>query len=137
MNKALKLAEKEGVVINYQVGDFYTLPLDEQYDAAGLIFAHFPPHLLSNYHKKIAELIRPGGLIILEGFSKNHLTFQKENPQAGGPKQEEMLFSKESIRKDFPDFEILLLEEVEVELNEGKFHKGLSSVIRFIGKKMK
>jgi SAM-dependent methyltransferase len=137
MNKALKLAEKEGVVINYQVGDFYTLPLDEQYDAAGLIFAHFPPHLLSNYHKKIAELIRPGGLIILEGFSKNHLTFQKENPQAGGPKQEEMLFSKESIRKDFPDFEILLLKEVEVELNEGKFHNGLSSVIRFIGKKMK
>jgi hypothetical protein len=47
-----------------------------------------------------------------------------------------MLFSKESIRKDFPDFEILLLEEVEVELNEGKFHNGLSSVIRFIGKKI-
>lgn len=134
-NKALKLAEKEGVVINYQVGDFYTLPLDEQYDATGLIFAHFPPHLLSNYHKKIAGLIRSGGLIILEGFSKNHLAFQKENPQAGGPKQEEMLFSTEMIRKDFADFDILLLEEVEVELNEGEYHQGLSSVIRFIGKK--
>ena len=126
-NKALKLAEKEGIVINYQVGDFYTLPLDEQYDAAGLIFAHFPPHLLSNYHKKITGLIRSGGLIILEGFSKNHLAFQKENPQAGGPKQEEMLFSTEMIRKDFADFDILLLEEVEVELNEGEYHQVTAS----------
>jgi cyclopropane fatty-acyl-phospholipid synthase-like methyltransferase len=136
-NKALKLAEKEGVTIRYEVGDFFKMELEDHYDAAGLIFAHFPLPLLSSYHKKIADLIKIGGLIILEGFSKKHIALQQVNPQVGGPKQVEMLFSKDSIREDFADFEVLLLEEVEVELNEGEYHQGLSSVIRFIGKKKK
>ena len=46
-----------------------------------------------------------------------------------------MLFSKESIQQDFSDFEIVLLEEVQIELKEGEFHNGIGSVIRFIGRK--
>ena len=46
-----------------------------------------------------------------------------------------MLFSKEGIEKDFPRFEVLELTETEVTLDEGEFHQGIGSVIRFIGKK--
>ncbi|MFT6165929.1 MAG: hypothetical protein ACJAV5_000786 [Vicingaceae bacterium] len=46
-----------------------------------------------------------------------------------------MLFSTDSIQSDFPDVEIIQLEEVEVELKEGKFHVRIGSVIRFIGRK--
>ena len=46
-----------------------------------------------------------------------------------------MLFSEDSIKKDFPDFEIIQLEEVTIELHEGKFHNGTGKVIRFVGKK--
>lgn len=134
--KALELAEKEGVEIRYEVGEFFNLNIvDEEYDAAALIFAHFPPPLIEKYHKKIAELIKLGGIIILEGFSTNHLQYQAEDPKVGGPKSIDFLFSKESIQKDFSDFELIHLEEVEVELSEGDFHKGKGSVIRFIGKK--
>ncbi|MFB9055689.1 class I SAM-dependent methyltransferase [Mariniflexile ostreae] len=132
--KAFKLCIQEHVKIKYHVGDFFNLDaINHTYDATALIFAHFPPHLLSKYHKKIVELMRPHGMIILEGFSKKHLKLQKENPNVGGPNNIDMLFSKDSIRKDFLNFDIIQLEEKEVELIEGTFHNGLASVIRFIG----
>ena len=135
-NKAIKLAEKENVKIKYEVGDFFDLDLiNEEYDSAALIFAHFPPPLLSKYHRKIADLIKPGGIIILEGFSTGHLGLQNANPNIGGPNKIEMLFSKESIQSDFPDFKVIKIEEVEVELNEGAFHNGVGKVIRYIGEK--
>jgi hypothetical protein len=46
-----------------------------------------------------------------------------------------MLFSKELIQKDFSDFEIIQLEEIQVELTEGSLHNGRGSVIRFFGRK--
>ena len=134
--KAMKLAKENNVTINYEVGDFYSLDLlKEKYDAVALIFAHFTTDIVSDYHKKITELLKPNGMVILEGFSKNHVEFQKNNPKASGPKNLEMLFSKETMMRDFPDFEIIKLEEVEVELDEGIFHQGKAKVIRFIGRK--
>ena len=136
--KALKLADKENVKIKYEIGNLFDLNvINEKYDIAALIFAHFPPDILSSYHRQIADLITNEGIMILEGFSKNHLPMRNANPKVGGPNKIEMLFSIESIKNDFPNFEIMKLEEVEVELNEGVFHNGLSKVIRFIGKKIK
>ncbi len=135
-NKAMKLAERNNVTINYEVGDFFNLELlNQTFDAAALIFAHFTADIVSDYHKKISELLKPNGLLILEGFSKNHIEFQKQNPKAGGPKNEDMLFSKETIERDFPNFEILKLEDVEDMLKEGEFHDGKAKLIRFIGRK--
>lgn len=136
-NKALKLAKENKVQINYEVGDFFNLQImNEKFDAVALIFAHFAPDISAEYYKKITELLKPNGWMILEGFSKNHVKFQKVNPQAGGPKNIDMLFSKETIKRDFPAFEVLKLDEVETELQEGKYHKGTASLIRFIGKKI-
>ncbi len=134
--KALELAKNEQVEITYEVGDFFELDLhDSQFDSAALIYAHFPPPLLSKYHKRISDLVKSNGLIILEGFSKNNIKYRDDNPNIGGPKEISYLFSKESIRKDFSDFEVIQLEEVEVELKEGNYHNGTGSVIRFIGRK--
>ena len=136
--KALMLAEKEKVKIKYEVGNLFDLSVvNEQYAAAALIYAHLPPSILSDYHTKVGDLIADEGMIILEGFSKNHLPLREANPKVGGPNKIEMLFSTESIKNDFPDFEIIKLEEVEVELDEGSFHNGRSKVIRFIGRKVK
>ncbi|WP_166960733.1 class I SAM-dependent methyltransferase [Yeosuana marina] len=136
-NKAMKLAERNNVSINYEVGDFFNLELlNETFDAAALIFAHFSLDILQDYHKKVVELLKPNGLIIIEAFSKNHIEFQKVNPLAGGPKNIDMLFSKETIARDFPNFEILKLDEIEDTLKEGEFHNGKAKLIRFIGRKM-
>lgn len=135
--KALSLAAKENVKIKYEVGELSNLNIiTEKFDVIALIYAHFPPAILSKYHRKIANLLEVGGMIILEGFSKNHLAFRNANPKVGGPDKIEMLFSKETIQNDFPNFKIIKLEEIEVELNEGNYHNGIGKVIRFIGEKI-
>jgi SAM-dependent methyltransferase len=135
--KALRLAMTESVELKYEIGNLFVLDLvNEKFDLAALIFAHFPPPILSKYHNKIADLIKDDGMIILEGFSKNNLPIRIKNPKVGGPDKIDMLFSKESIAHDFSDFEIINLEEVEIELHEGSFHNGTAKVIRFIGRKL-
>jgi 2-polyprenyl-3-methyl-5-hydroxy-6-metoxy-1,4-benzoquinol methylase len=134
--KALKLAKEKNVQIRYEVGEITDLVLeDESFDNAALIFAHLPPNLRPSFHREIAELIKPGGIIILEGFSKNNLKIRQENPNIGGPNNLEMLFSEAEIKEDFRNFEIVELQEVNVELREGNTHNGFGNVIRFIGRK--
>jgi 2-polyprenyl-3-methyl-5-hydroxy-6-metoxy-1,4-benzoquinol methylase len=135
-DKALKLASENNVIINYAISDISDTDYVEGYfDAIVLIFAHFPPGLRNPYHKHLLKFLKKDGIIILEGFSKEHIAFQKSNPWAGGPKNLEMLFSSEEIENDFKGCDILLLKEEIIQLNEGAYHKGKASVIRFIGKK--
>lgn len=135
-NKALKLAEANDVAIDYLVGELETLNYqEEQFDAIALIYAHFPAAIKSSIHKTLETYLRKGGVIIFEAFSKKHLEYLAINDKVGGPKDIESLFSIEEIQSDFPDYEIIQLEEKEIELNEGLFHNGKGSVIRFVGKK--
>ena len=106
------------------------------FDVLALIYAHFPADVKIKLYSNLAELVKPNGYLILEAFSKSHLEFRKKNPAVGGPGDIEMLFSKKEIKDAFKEFEIIKLEEVQIELKEGNFHNGLGSVIRFIGKKL-
>jgi 2-polyprenyl-3-methyl-5-hydroxy-6-metoxy-1,4-benzoquinol methylase len=135
-NKALKLANVNDVSIDYRVGELETLDFQkDQFDAIALIYAHFPAEIKSLIHKQLDKLLRQNGFIIFEAFSKKHLEYLALNDKVGGPKDIESLFSIEEIQSDFPDYEILQLEETEIELSEGLFHNGKGSVIRFIGRK--
>lgn len=135
-NKALKLAEVNNVVIDYQVGELETLNYQaEQFDVIALIYAHFPAAIKSSIHQTLETYLRKDGYIIFEAFSKKHLEYLAINDKVGGPKDIESLFSIEEIQSDFPDYEIIQLEEKVIELNEGLFHNGKGSVIRFVGKK--
>lgn len=135
-NKALKLAEANNVTVDYQVGELQTLNYQpEQFDAIALIYAHFPAEIKSDIHKTLETYLRKNGLIIFEAFSKKHLEYLAINDKVGGPKDIESLFSIEEIQSDFPNYEIIELEEREIELNEGLFHNGKGSVIRFVGRK--
>lgn len=132
--KALNLAKKKGVSIHYSLDAITALPYSEhQFDAMVLIYAHFPAAVKSNFHKLLSYYVKPGGTVIFEAFSKNHLALNNE--KAGGPKDINMLFSIEELEHDFSDYEISYLKEEEIELAEGLFHNGKSSVVRFVGKK--
>jgi SAM-dependent methyltransferase len=134
--KARLLADSNNVALDYQVGELPTLSFQsDQFDAIALIYAHFPADLKSQYHKLLDTFLRKGGVIIFEAFGKNHIEHRVKNPKVGGPTQLEELFSKEELRSDFKDYEIIELEEKVIELNEGIYHKGKGSVIRFVGRK--
>ncbi|AZA84181.1 SAM-dependent methyltransferase [Chryseobacterium lactis] len=134
--KALQLAEQHQVTLDYQVGELSSLHYQEQqFDVIALIYAHVPANIKSAMHKTLSRYLKKGGFIIFEAFSKNHLEYIARNEKVGGPKDIESLFSIEEITSDFPDFDIIELKEMEIELNEGLFHNGTGSVIRFVGQK--
>ncbi len=135
-NKALQLAKNKEVTIDYQVGELQTLNYNrDQFDVIALIYAHFPADIKSKYHKLLSTYLRKDGIIIFEAFSKNHIDYRVKNENIGGPKDLESLFSMEELKSDFANYEIIELEEKEIELNEGSYHKGKGSVIRFVGRK--
>ena len=135
-SKAMSLAEKNNVTIGYQVGELQTLNFDTaQFDTIALIYAHFPAAVKSLYHKAFDNYLKNDGIIIFEAFSKKHIDYVTANEKIGGPKDIESLFSIEEIKSDFPDYEIIELVEKDIELNEGLYHNGTGSVIRFTGRK--
>lgn len=134
--KALQLAASQHVTLNYQAGDLEALEFEPQsYDAIALIYAHFAADRKSVFHQKLQYYLKPGGCIILEGFSKKHLDLVSRNPKVGGPKDINQLFSTKELATDFKGYEFLLLEETKIDLNEGKHHIGEGSVIRMVAVK--
>lgn len=132
--KAIKLANKFGVNIHYDVCEVENINYEkESFDSLGLIFAHFPLEKQLKYHKKFFSYLKPNGYIILEGFHKKHLEYQKIYPHVGGPREESMLYELEFFEKNFPNLKILEGEEKEIELHEGNFHVGRAYVVRLFG----
>ena len=134
--KAFELAKEKTVDLEFIVGDLEELQFEkDSFGAIGLIYAHFSADKKSKLHKKLNDYLKPGGIVIFEAFSKLHLIYNERDPKIGGPKDYDMLFSKAEIALDFENYEILLLEEKEIILDEGKYHVGKCSVIRFVGRK--
>lgn len=135
-SKAFELAKEKKVNLEYSVGDLEELQFEPAaFDAIGLIYAHFAADKKTLLHKKLNDYLKPGGIIIFEAFSKLHMLYNGIDPKVGGPKDFNMLFSTLEIAADFENYEILLLEEKEITLEEGKYHIGKGSVIRFVGRK--
>ena len=65
----------------------------------------------------------------MEVFSKNQI-----ERTSGGPKNLELLYSKDEIKTLFPNIDFITLEETKVMLDEGN-HQGEAAVIRVLGVK--
>ncbi|WP_026837662.1 class I SAM-dependent methyltransferase [Gillisia sp. JM1] len=129
-NKALKLAHKNEVEIDYQVSTAKEFESHKKFEAIALIYAHFNAEERPAIHKRLLQFLKPGGILIFEAFSKNQLDYS-----SGGPKDVKMLFSNEEIRSEFKGLNIEYLEELKIEQREGKYHQGESSVLRMLGRK--
>lgn len=132
--KAMQLAREFGVEehISYSIADFesFTAPAGN-FDALGLCYAHVSSSKRRQVHRRLAELLKPGGGVILEAFSKAQL-----GRNSGGPQNEKMLYSADDLKEDFSSLQQLLLSTEETELAEGRFHAGTASVVRFTGVKI-
>jgi 2-polyprenyl-3-methyl-5-hydroxy-6-metoxy-1,4-benzoquinol methylase len=127
--KAELLAKSNNVSIQYLIDNYENINFPgKTFDCLVLIFAHMNPLKRNEYHKKLASYLKPGGVLILEGFAKKQI-----NNNTGGPKDVDMLFSREELRNDFSDFTSLKIIEMETILDEGAYHQGKSAVIRVTG----
>ncbi|MCA0427948.1 MAG: class I SAM-dependent methyltransferase [Bacteroidetes bacterium] len=135
--KAFKLANRKGVEINYTVGNIKEVQFEkESFDAIGLIYSHVPTDLRAALFQQVHYCLKPGGRLIFEAFSKNHNLYQQVNPNAGGPRDINMLYSVEELQAGFEGYTWKDLKEEVVDLNEGPFHQGRSAVVRAFGVKM-
>ncbi|MDD2436626.1 MAG: class I SAM-dependent methyltransferase [Massilibacteroides sp.] len=134
--KALALAAKEGVKIDYRINGYETAEFPaETFDAIGWIYTHPPVEQKTTAFRRFLPFLKKGGIVIFEGFNKEQAVLQKKNRSAGGPKNVDMLFSQIEISEIFHDMQILSLDKQIITLDEGFGHQGKASVIRLIAKK--
>jgi len=134
--KAEKLALTNGVTIDYRVQDLEEVDYPSNYfDAIAFSHTHFPEVKRRIFHQKLSAYLKKGGILILECFGKKHLNYQKDNPNAGGPKDESMLFDLAELKEDFKGFDFLEGYETETKLTEGLYHVGKASVVRLFAVK--
>ncbi|KJF42373.1 class I SAM-dependent methyltransferase [Draconibacterium sediminis] len=129
--KALLLSDKHNVSINYQVTDYKNADFEKEYfDCICLTYVHMPENMRNQVHQKLASYLKPGGTLILEGFSKEQI-----NKNTGGPKDIGFLFDEKELKNDFKNFSTLTTYKTDIELDEGLYHRGLASIIRLKGVK--
>jgi len=127
--KAMKLARNENVTIKYNHSDFEAIDFPENhFDFIALIYAHFPDEKRQGYHRQLVNFLKPGGKILLEGFSIEQLQYN-----SGGPQNKAMLFTKNVLLNDFQSLNEIDIESGIINLQEGEHHKGEAAVIRMTG----
>lgn len=129
--KALKLAKENGVSINYWLQDISSFKAEKQYDAVGLIYIHLPEALRRSFHQQACRSIKQGGFLVFEAYAKEQIHFD-----TGGPRDLTLLYDAPSICNDFSLLHIIKCAQRELELDEGKFHKGKAAVLRLIGQRL-
>ena len=129
--KALQLADKKGVSIDYTVENAVAINYPPGgADVVAFIYAHFSPSIRKQIHQKAIGWLKPGGKIIIEAFNPDQL-----QNNSGGPKELSMLYTQEMIKDDFQGLNIELLQSFQTTLTEGKYHVGISDIVRFVGEK--
>ncbi len=127
--KAEKLAKKNKVTIDYQISDYNSVKFEsETFDAIAFIYTHMNPDKRREYHRKLLSFLKPGGTLILEGFTKKQIA-----NNSGGPRDINMLFSFEELENDFSPLQKIEIIETDIYFKEGIFHDGKASVIRIFG----
>jgi hypothetical protein len=74
--------------------------------------------------------LRPGGLLILQGYTPKQLEFK-----TGGPSILEHLYTEEMIRGLIGKLEVIDLRVYEEILSEGSKHTGMSALLGLVARK--
>jgi len=130
--KARALAQARNVRLTTELVDVtkWRWPAAE-YDVVAVIFTQFvAPDDRHEMFARIRDTIKPGGLLLLEGYTPRQLRYG-----TGGPKQIENLYTRELLEREFASFSQLSIDEYDCELNEGTRHTGMSAVIDLVARK--
>jgi SAM-dependent methyltransferase len=135
LEKTQALAAQHQVSLQTECADLTTWNWAKAtYDLVVSIYVHFAPEARQPVHRSMLDSLKPGGLIILEGFNPDQIQYQRDY-NSGGPNNPAMLYDPEMLRQDFVEGEILELTETITELHEGQYHDGKASVVRLVLKK--
>jgi len=132
LSKARRLAAEHGVEVEFEQADARTWTWPSNgFDAIVTIFIQFAaPAERQRVFEGMKGALRPGGVIVLQGYTPKQLEYK-----TGGPPQADHMYTEQLLRSAFSDMEIVHLNEHEDVLAEGTKHVGRSAVIDLVARK--
>jgi len=132
LEKARKLAVARGVTLEIEQADIVNWAWPEAaYDLVAAIFIQFaPPPERDRIIAGIRRCLKPGGLLILQGYTPKQIEFG-----TGGPPHAANMYTADLLRDWFGDWDILHLAEHESVISEGSHHHGMSALIDLVARK--
>ena len=130
--KAKKLAAERGAKLAFELGDVHTWAYPEAaYDVVVEIFTQFStPAERAMKWAGMRKALKPGGLLILQGYTPKQLQYG-----TGGPQVLENLYTRAMLEAEFGAFHDMKFVEEELEMHEGANHSGMSAVISLTARK--
>ena len=130
--KAQQLAASSGVNVKYHLADcdsFFWKPAS--FDGVAAIFIQFAdPALRNRMFARIIDSLKPGGILILQGYTPKQLEYR-----TGGPSNIEHLYTEAMLRDSFAQLSILELKAYESDITEGTGHRGRSALIGVVARR--
>lgn len=103
----------------------------EHYDlVAGIFFQFATPSERTDLFEKIKHSLKPGGIVLIQGYGKNQLSYN-----TGGPGKLDHLYDEDLLRQAFAGFEVQVCETYETTIHEGPAHSGMSALVGFVARK--
>ena len=132
LSKAVALATEEAVQVQFSLASSDTWDWQpNQYDAVVGIFIQFAdPVMRVRLFAQMVSTLRPGGMLIIQGYTPKQLVFK-----TGGPSILEHLYTEDMIRDLIGDLEPVDLYVYEKTLSEGPKHTGMSALLGLVARK--
>ena len=132
VDKANKLAYARNVNVNAVCSDWQNFDWKPaSYDnIVGVFFQFVGPEERAQIFEKMDLALKPGGVLIIQGYSTEQLKYN-----TGGPGKLDHLYDEAILRDAFPAYEVLDMRVYEAEIHEGSAHKGMSGLLGFVGRK--
>jgi len=133
LDKAKKLAAERGVTVQFEQADLMQWSWGEnRFDVVVAIFIQFaPPGMREQMFDHIKRCLKPGGLLLLQGYTPRQLEYR-----TGGPSQAENLYTESLLREAFTGMDMLHFSEHDDIIREGAGHSGMSALIDVVAKKV-
>ncbi|TCD04978.1 class I SAM-dependent methyltransferase [Erythrobacteraceae bacterium CFH 75059] len=132
LEKAGKLAARRGVTVEHRLADLAQWDWPEgAFDAVVAIFIQFaPPPVRDRIFSGFARTLRPGGLLLLQGYRPEQLALG-----TGGPPSADVMYTETLLRDAFADWDIDVLTAHDSVIVEGTGHDGMSALIDLVARK--
>jgi len=129
LHKAMELAAERGVAITTIHADLNEFEIEpEKWDGIITCYCHVPSAIRIPLHHAAVRGLKPGGVFVLEGFSKEQISYG-----TGGPQSLDMLYSLEELRVELAGLELVHAVKLERDVREGRCHTGIASVVQILG----
>jgi SAM-dependent methyltransferase len=130
--RARRLAAARGVRLELEEADLESWRWPEGgFDLVVAIFIQFAgPALRETIFAGMRRALRPGGLLLLEGYRPEQVAYG-----TGGPRTLSHLYTEPLLRGAFADLEILELAAYDAVIEEGERHRGMSALIDLVARK--